>query len=340
MNTVAYLGIDIGGANLKVVGIDKSNKVIFVDYNYCKIWDGIENLEEKFIKINKIINNRSVICGITMSGEMCDNFKNRLQGAKTLIKECNKLGFNNFFYVSSREVFTKKPNFKQLISLNWHSIGKFLENKIESCIAVDFGSTTTDFICIKNNKMINKFTDDYSRINNSELLYTGFTRTPIFGVTNQIDLNKKKLNIIPEFFSNTSDIYRVLGKLDKKIDLEETADKSKKDIKQSMIRLSRSFGFDYKSENFKKLKIISQKISSIQLNKISQTTLQLQKKFLLREKPVVISGIGQEVIYNFLKKKKFKTIYFKEFLNKSRFNKEASFHAPAVSIALLLERLK
>ena len=340
MHKISHLGIDIGGAHLKVIGIDKNNKVVFVDYSNYKLWEGIENLKAKFININKMINNNSVKCGITMSAEMCDNFKNRYQGAKTLIQECDNLRFNNFFYVNSKEVFTKKPKYKQLISLNWHSIGKFLENKIESCIAIDFGSTTTDFICIKKNKIINKFNDDYSRINNSELVYTGFTRTPIFGVANQIDYNKKKLKIIPEFFSNTSDIYRILGKLNKKIDVEETADKSRKDIKQSLIRLSRSFGFDYKSKNLKKLKIISQQISSIQLNQISQITIELQKKFLLKNRPVVISGIGQDVIYNYLKKKKFKTFYFKQFLNKSRFNKEASFHAPAVSIALLLQRLK
>ena len=241
---------------------------------------------------------------------------------------------------SSNEVFTKKPNHNHLISLNWHSIGRFLENKIESCIAIDFGSTTTDFICIKNNKIVNRFADDYSRINNAELLYTGFTRTPVFGVTNQIDYNKKKLKIIPEFFSNTSDIYRVLGRLDKKIDLDDTADKSRKNITQSLIRLSRSFGFDYKSKNLKKLKIISQQISSIQLNQIFQITVELQKKFLLKKQPIVISGIGQDVLYNYLKKKKLETFYFKQFLNKSRLIKEASFHAPAVSIALLLQRLK
>ena len=340
MHRVTHLGIDIGGAHLKVIGINKSKKVVFVDYNCCKIWEGIENLQAKFRKIKKIIKNSSVKCGITMSGEMCDNFKNRLHGAKTLIKECKKLGFNIFFYVSSKKIFTKKPNYRQLISFNWHSIGKFLENEIESCIAIDFGSTTTDFICIKNNKIVNKFTDDYSRLNNSELLYTGFTRTPIFGVANEIDYNKKKLKIIPEFFSNTSDIYRVLRKLDEKIDLDETADKSKKNIKQSLIRLSRSFGFDYKSKNLKKLKVISQKISYVQLNQISQIILQLEKKFLLKNQPVVVSGIGQDVLSNYLRKKNFKTIYFKEFLNKSKLNREASLHAPAVSIALLLQRLK
>ena len=108
MLKVSHLGIDIGGAHLKVVGVDKRNKVVLVDYESCAIWKGIEKLQAKFRKINNIINNNSVKCGITMSGEMCDNFENRLMGAKILTEECNNLRFNNFFYVNSKEVFTKK----------------------------------------------------------------------------------------------------------------------------------------------------------------------------------------------------------------------------------------
>ena len=32
MLKVSHLGIDIGGAHLKVIGVDKRNKVVFVDY--------------------------------------------------------------------------------------------------------------------------------------------------------------------------------------------------------------------------------------------------------------------------------------------------------------------
>ena len=97
MHRITHLGIDIGGAHLKVIGINKSKKVVFVDYKSCKIWEGIENLQAKFRNINKIVKNNSVKCGITMSGEMCDNFKNRLHGAKSLIEESNNLGLNVFF---------------------------------------------------------------------------------------------------------------------------------------------------------------------------------------------------------------------------------------------------
>ena len=340
MNKVSYLGIDIGGAHIKVVGINAQKKITYVRYATCKIWEGTDNLREEFKKINQNLSNKSLKCGITMSGELCDNFKNRKNGAKKLIEECKMLRFEKYFYVNSPEVFSIKPKFEKLMSQNWHAIGKVLEKKIKDAILIDFGSTTIDFICIKNFKIQNKFNDDFSRLNNHELMYSGLTRTPVFGITNQIKLGNNKLNIIPEFFSNTADIYRVLNKLDKKIDLDDTADKSSKKINNSFQRISRSLGFDYSKELRGKVELISQKLSSIQLNQINNTISKLRKKFLLANAPIILSGIGQDVLKGFFEEKNLKTIYFKNFFKVSRLNQEASFHAPALSIALLLNELK
>ncbi len=337
---ITHLGIDIGGAHIKIIGINIEKEVVYVNYSSCQIWKGIENLKREFQKINSTITDKSIKCGITMSAELCDNFKNRKHGVAEVLKECKNLNFDNYFYVNSSEVFSKNPEYKNLISMNWHSIGRFLEKKINNTILIDFGSTTTDFICIKNKKIINKHTNDFSRLNNLELLYSGLTRTPIFGLTHYINFNKKKLHIIPEFFSDTSDIYRILKKLNKKVDLDETADNGKKQIKDSLKRISRSFGFDYERKYFTKLQTISKKLSIIQLDQIFNIILKLQKKYVLKNEPVIVSGIGQDLMYDYLKKKKIKTIYFKTFLRNSTYNKEASYHAPALSIALLLQRLK
>ena len=35
MLKVSHIGIDIGGAHLKVIGVDKSNKVVLVNYESC-----------------------------------------------------------------------------------------------------------------------------------------------------------------------------------------------------------------------------------------------------------------------------------------------------------------
>ncbi len=337
---ISYLGIDIGGAHLKCVGINQNEKVIFVNYINCRIWENINNLKENFLKLNKLKNSKFTKCAVTMSAELCDNFNNREQGAKVLIDYCKYLNFETFFYVKSSKMFSKNPNYTNLISMNWHGVGKYLEDKVNNAILIDFGSTTTDFICIKNKRMINKFYDDYSRLNNLELLYTGLTRTPIFGITNILKVKEKELNLIPELFSNTSDIYRILNKLEKKTDIDKTSDGKEKNKSQSFKRISRSFGFDYKKKEKKKIEKICKKLSSIQLNKIFQTVNKLQNKFLLNKCSIILSGIGQTTLKDYLEKKKCNTIFLRNFLKKSKLNKEASFHAPALCIALLLKRLK
>ncbi len=80
--------------------------------------------------------------------------------------------------------------------------------------------------------------------------------------------------------------------------------------------------------------------TSIQLNKIKKILIKLRKKFFSKSPIIVISGIGQDVVYEFLRTNKFKTIYLHEFLEKSKLNKKASFHAPALSVALILRTLK
>ena len=337
---VSHLGIDIGGAHLKIIGVDENETIRFVDYSSCKIWNDIKTLRKKFLGLNKLFPQKKIKCALTMSAELCDNFKNRKHGVSTIMKYCKFLNFDNFFYVTSSKTFLKKPKHHELISMNWHSIGNFFKEKIRNGIIVDFGSTTTDLICIKNGKLLNESFDDFSRIKNLELLYTGFTRTPLFGITSKINIENQQLKIIPEFFSDSSDIYRILKKLNRKIDLDTTADGSSKTIRNSLKRLSRSFGFDYNENMRERLLKICQEISSIQLNTISDTIEKLRCNFDLKKFTVVTSGIGQEVLTNFLKQKKYKTKYLHSFLKKSNLNIKASYHAPALSVALLLKELK
>ena len=77
--------------------------------------------------------------------------------------------------------------------------------------------------------------------------------------------------------------------------------------------MSRSFGFDYKTKNKEKVKLISKKLSLIQLDKIFSTTKKLKNKHNLTKAPIIVSGIGQNILFEYFKKKKFKVEYFQKF---------------------------
>ena len=77
--------------------------------------------------------------------------------------------------------------------MNWHSIGEYVRSKKKDALVIDFGSTTTDFLCIKNGIIINQNFSDFSRLNNGELIYSGLMRTPIFALDKFIEINSKKI---------------------------------------------------------------------------------------------------------------------------------------------------
>ena len=208
---IKFLGIDIGGAHVKYVGLNIKKRVNFTKYSKCPLWKGLESLKKEIKFINSNFE-KDTILGITMTGELCDIFKNRQNGGKSIMKICNNLNFQKFYYTKSQKIFSENPIISNMISMNWHSIGKLIEKKIKDALVIDFGSTTTDFVCVKDFKVQNKNFDDFSRLNNLELLYTGITRTPIIAIEKNLFVKGKEYKIIPEHFADMSDVYRIKKK--------------------------------------------------------------------------------------------------------------------------------
>ena len=337
---IEFLGIDIGGAHIKIVGLDKQKKIILVKYIKFYFWKNKAKLFKFFDFINSISTPHTKI-GITLTAELCDIFETRIDGFKKIYNECKRLKNKFFFYTSSKEVFTVKSNTKKIISMNWHATGKFISKNLSNAVIVDFGSTTTDIICIKNKIIKNLSFDDFSRLKNNELIYTGLTRTPIFGIMNELSLNGINYPVIPEFFSSMSDVYRINKSLDKILDIDDTADNTEKNLNQSFIRVARNFGFDFDKSNKELLKKISRKLINCQMNKIAVSLDKLIIKFNMSKKvPIVLCGIGNKVLRNFLKSKNI--LEFEKFTHSYKKNLKtiATHHAPAYSVAFLLSSLK
>ena len=337
-----YLGIDIGGAHIKIVGLDQFKNICLIKYRKCYLWEDPKKLKQEINFINSLSNNKNIFCGITMTAELCDIFPDRLTGAKVIISHCKKIKFNTFLYSYSEKIFEKfqSRNLSNLISMNWHSIGRYLAKFVNNAIVIDFGSTSTDFICIKNGKIMNKAFNDFTRLLNGEMLYTGLIRTPIFAIKKNIKYKSKNISIIPEYFSNTSDIYRINKKIKKEFDIGDETDFSDKNIIGSYKRIARSFGMDYHSSDKLFIKKLSENIMNEQLNMILKNTKKLLSKYNMNKKSnIILSGIGQEVLKELFNIKKIKLLenYFK---SKNPLNKKlATYHAPAACIAGLLAEI-
>lgn len=339
-NKVTFLGIDIGGAHVKTVGLCEQKKIIFVSQDKVILWKNTELLEKYFLKLNKLFG--KIRCGITMTGELCDFFKSRKHGVDKIIKTSKSLKFKTYFFTNKKENFLRKSKFSSIASMNWLATGKFLEKKIKDALIIDFGSTTTDLIFIKNYKIRNKFFSDFDRINNNELVYTGLTRTPTPFLSNLIVIGKKKYNLASEFFSNTGDLYRIKKLLPPGVDLLDSADGKSKSFTNSLRRLARNLCLDYKKNNTKILEIVAEKLIEIQMNKIFKESKKLIKKNISSKNiPLIVCGIGKKIIQKYAKKNDYKIIDFEDFLiGEKKMKLNASFHAPASSCAFLISELK
>ena len=344
MDDIYFLGIDIGGANLKIVGLNKNKKISFVSEEKCEIWKGLSNFDKKILKLNEIISNKTVI-GVTMTAEMCDNFKKRKKGVKKIIKHIRKgLDRNVYFWENvKKKFFSVKPSYDNVASMNWLATGKFVAKKISNAIVIDLGSTSTDLIFIRKNKIVNKGFSDLKRLHFSELLYTGFTRTPLFGITNKLRFNKKNYFVLPENFANIADVYRILKKTTSKIDLFDTMDRRSKSLLNSYRRVARNFGFDYTNKKKELISDLCKEIVKIQVSKITNSVKQNLVRYKMSKKEIslVTCGIGKDFLYEQFVQKDYKVLKFEDIIaGKSKLRKKAAFHAPATSCAFLVSSIK
>ena len=339
MTIKTYIGWDIGGSNTKI-SIIKSNRANS-EVHEIELWhdDGLSKLKKLVSDFG--INQSDTYHGITLSGEMCDIFPSRENGINTILSFFKKFSSNTYIYSSSGFLKLHKiREYKKVASMNWYSVGELISKKIDNCIIIDMGSTTTDFIMIKNNTIINKRVDDFTGLNNDELLYTGFLRSPIYALTDKVRVNMMSSKVIPENFSTMADVYQILKILDIKYDYTSRADRRSKTLLNSYKRVSRSFGFDFKQNHKKIIDKLCREIMHIHMAKIYRSLRIIIKKNSYKNNNVKIigTGIGITLIKKMINKYNLSYINMNTILKDHpvRFDKRMLIHFPSYAVANLL----
>jgi len=323
------IGWDIGGAHIKAAKIDFKKQTSRTKQIYSPIWKNLNYLK-KSIKLIKKKLGKTNYHAITMTAELSDIFPDRKNGVKHIVNLSSKiLGEKNIFFYSKKNFLKKKTAIKktfELNSMNWHATASFISNFFPNCILVDIGSTTTDIIPIKNKEIISKGTNDYQRLKSSELIYLGVLRTPIQAV-------EKKKNLINENFANLSDVYRVLNKIPRTVDLLPTLDNKTKNKHDSARRIARIFGKDYKKNHFLKWKRTACQIEDEHLKILKRVVNKIEKKNFLKKVPIIGAGIGEFLVKRIYNKKKYFSFYSK--INHIKKIKAINCES-AISVALIL----
>jgi probable H4MPT-linked C1 transfer pathway protein len=275
------LGIDVGGANLKVSTANGDFRLI-----YFPMWKRLNELEDLLKKIEREFSPDRT--GVVMTAELSDVFPTKEEGVLTIAKIIQRV-FGSAYYLDLdgelRDYDYVKFHPKKFTASNWVASAKFLlKDGWRNIIFADMGSTTTDLIPITDR--IEAGRTDYERLKREELLYFGVLRTPIFYILPKFDVP-----LASEFFAISADAFVVTGDIKPEDYTCETPDGRGKDARSCMQRLARAVCCDLDEVGEDYVKAMAEAFRESMLRRLKEGILQISEKFRLDR--VLGCGIGE-----------------------------------------------
>ena len=220
------IGIDVGGANLKVV--DDGG----VSIHYCPLWEGAP--------VTPLLRQHAagpgMAAAVVMSGELADCFGNKMQGI-TFIVDAVKAAFPQARFYGADAAFHGGA-VPQLAAANWLASADYLRAGHPRAVLLDIGSTTADIIPLVRFSGLSGLTD-LARLRKGFLLYTGMLRTNIATLLRSVELGGVLTPVSTEYFAASADAHLVLGNITPADYTCDTPDHKEKTRAASLRRLAR-----------------------------------------------------------------------------------------------------
>lgn len=271
------IGIDVGGANLKVV--DDSG----VHIRYCPLWEQApltELLQPHAARQNDP-------AAVVMSGELADYFENKLQGISFIVAAVKKALPRARFYGTDAQFHDNVV--PQLAAANWLASADYLRIRYPEAVLLDIGSTTADIIPLRQFDTLLGMTDT-RRLQAGYLLYTGLLRTNVAALVRSVDLAGVPTPVSSEFFATSADVHLVLGHIAPSLYTCDTPDRKEKTKEASLRRLARVVCADLDEIGASGAMQIAEQVWEIQRDSICNRVRQVARSSGAEK--IIVAGIG------------------------------------------------
>lgn len=331
-------GWDIGGAHLKMARVEDG---VVTDARVMKasLWLGLDEVRAALGGLDAL-DNADTLNVFTMTGELSDGFPSREAGIKGLLDFIEaEFGAASVIY-AGRAGFAGLDEARHLgadiASANWHATAALTARLQGNGLFVDMGSTTTDILACENGAVKNRGYSDAERLLTGELVYTGFTRSALIGIAEQVPVQGTMTPLMNEYFANTADLGRILGTLNETDDQYPSADRREKDLAGSIGRLARMIGRDSYDFDTEQWKNIARWFAEHQLRMIHDGAFRVACDLADHAAPVIGAGIGRPQIRRLATRLERPYIDFSALIPaKDDARDNAAKAAPAAAVALL-----
>lgn len=217
------IGIDVGGANVKIATDDG------VHIHYCPLWlhAPLSDILEPYA---------GQPAAVVMSGEQADSFSSKTEGISFIVDAVRAVFPKALFYGMDGAFHTRADPL--LSAANWLVSADFLRERHPDAVLVDMGSTTTDIIPLTNFDHLRGMSD-LRRLQRGYLVYCGLLRTPVAALVRSVEIEGTETLISSERFAITADVHLALGHITADRYAVPSPDNAEKSVDASLQRLSR-----------------------------------------------------------------------------------------------------
>mgnify|MGYP000267596424 FL=1 len=330
----ATIGLDVGGAHLKVARVEDA-RVTAVRQIACPLWLGLDQLDAALADAQSLIADAD-ICAVTMTAELTEIFETRESGVIQVLERLqSRLSAELRIYMGLKGFAAPQLAAGDPISVasaNFLATAALVARKRRAALLIDMGSTTTDIIACERPLGLS----DAERLQTGELVYTGFTRTPVPSVATRAPLAGQWQGLARDAFASMADVRRVLGTLPDDVDQHATTDGRGKSQRESLDRFARGFGRDADMRQLSTWQISAAYIEERQLRSLHDGALQVLSRPGTSIECVIAAGIGARAAEQIGARLALPTTAFEELIDVAPEHRSwATRCAPAVAVALL-----
>ncbi len=337
---MVVLGLDVGGAHLKVARIEDA-RVVGAAEIACPLWQGPDRLDAALAEARARLGD-APMNAVTMTGELCDIFPTRGEGVARICDRLRTLLAGQIHVYAGAKGWLSADvaaqNAASVASANWHATASLTARARSDALFVDTGSTTTDIAPIRAGSVATRGVSDAERLAAGELVYTGATRTFLMAVAKRVPFRGFWTPVMSEYFASMADVHRVLGALPDGADLHATADGREKSFAASVARLARMIGRDAQEAEDWEWRNLAAFFAEAQLTELQDAARQVfSASELSPGAPVVAAGTGDFIVERLAARLGRRCEAWESLVPAdSKLGALISACAPAVAVALLL----
>ncbi len=224
-HSMTWLGLDIGGANLKVA--DGQGYALSRPF---ALWQRPGDLAQE-LAATLAASPAADRLAVTMTGELADCFATKAEGVAAICgavvqaaagRDVQIYGVDGQFVAP--EAAVERP--LVVAASNWHALAAFAGRfaPAGSALLIDVGSTSVDLIPLAAGRPAARGANDPERLVAGELVYTGVQRTPVCALVPALPWGERVCPVAAELFATTWDAYLALGDLPEEPENRQTAD--------------------------------------------------------------------------------------------------------------------